>query len=110
MNILIVGGAGYIGGALTDILTKSDHNIIVYDMLLYEESYRKKIPFVYGDIRDYNKLKEENNKCVWEISKLDVLEAIKTDGVSLDLKQESTSDQKLSSNHILIYLLLIHCR
>ena len=57
MNILIVGGAGYIGGALTDILTKSDHNIIVYDMLLYEESYRKKIPFVYGDIRDYNKLK-----------------------------------------------------
>jgi len=57
MNILIVGGAGYIGGALTDILTKSDHNIIVYDMLLYEESYRKKIPFVYGDIRDYDKLK-----------------------------------------------------
>ena len=49
MNILIVGGAGYIGGALTDILTKSDHNIIVYDMLLYEESYRKKIPFIYGD-------------------------------------------------------------
>tara|TARA_Y100000310_G_scaffold284734_2_gene307694 strand:+ start:295 stop:1269 length:975 start_codon:yes stop_codon:yes gene_type:complete len=61
MNILIVGGAGYIGGALTDILTKSDHNIIVYDMLLYEESYRKKIPFVYGDIRDYDKLKGHLN-------------------------------------------------
>ena len=61
MRILIVGGAGYIGGALTDILMKSDHDILVYDMLLYEESYRKPIPFVYGDIRDYDKLKRHLN-------------------------------------------------
>ena len=57
MNILIVGGAGYIGGALTDILIKSDHDIIVYDILLYEENYRKPVPFIYGDIRDYKKLR-----------------------------------------------------
>jgi nucleoside-diphosphate-sugar epimerase len=56
MNILIVGGAGYIGGALTDILIKSEHNIIVYDLLLYEESYMKPLQFVYGDIRDNTKL------------------------------------------------------
>lgn len=36
---------------------KSDHDILVYDLLLYEESYRKPVPFVYGDIRNKAKLK-----------------------------------------------------
>lgn len=35
----------------------SSHDILVYDLLLYEESYRKPAPFVYGDIRDEAKLK-----------------------------------------------------
>jgi len=56
MNILIVGGAGYLGGAVTDLLIHSEHNILVYDVLLYEETYRKQVPFVYGDIRDKDKL------------------------------------------------------
>jgi len=56
MNILIVGGAGYLGGAVTDLLMQSEHNILVYDVLLYEETYRKQVPFVYGDIRDKDKL------------------------------------------------------
>ena len=55
MKVLIVGGAGYIGGALTDILLDSQHEIKVYDSLLYE-SYLKPIPFVYGDIRDKKRL------------------------------------------------------
>ena len=58
MKILIVGGAGYIGGALTDILMDSDYDILVYDFILYEESYRKPVPFVFGDIRDHTKLKK----------------------------------------------------
>ena len=58
MRILIVGGAGYLGGALTDILAGSKHAVRVYDFLLYEETYRKNIPFVYGDIRDKVKLLE----------------------------------------------------
>jgi nucleoside-diphosphate-sugar epimerase len=37
---------------------KSDYEILVYDLLLYEESYRKKVPFVFGDIRDEAKLKK----------------------------------------------------
>ena len=57
MNILVVGGAGYLGGALIDILMASKHDIRVYDLLLYEESYRKPVSFVYGDIRDRAKLK-----------------------------------------------------
>ena len=36
MNVLVVGGAGYVGGAVTDLLMKSDHRARVYDALLYE--------------------------------------------------------------------------
>jgi nucleoside-diphosphate-sugar epimerase len=55
MKILLVGGAGYVGGAITDLLKKK-HNVIVYDNLLYEENYLKPCNFVYGDIRDSKKI------------------------------------------------------
>lgn len=58
MKILVVGGAGYLGGAVTDLLMNSGYEFCVYDVLLYEETYRKQIPFVYGDIRDKDKLDE----------------------------------------------------
>lgn len=52
-NILVVGGAGYIGGAVTDaLLERGDVNFRVYDNLLYEDVYRKNVDFVFGDIRD----------------------------------------------------------
>ena len=56
MKILITGGAGYIGGALTDILSHTKHSIKVYDSLLYEENYRKDVDFIFGDIRNTDKL------------------------------------------------------
>jgi nucleoside-diphosphate-sugar epimerase len=56
MNILIVGGAGYIGGAITDILQETNHKSRVYDSLIYEESYRKPFDFVFGDVRDIETL------------------------------------------------------
>jgi len=59
MNILAVGGAGYIGGAVTDILQTTNHKIRVYDSLVYEESYRKPTRFIYGDIRDYEQLEKQ---------------------------------------------------
>ena len=55
MNILIVGGAGYVGGVIVDKL-KKHHQVTVYDSLIYEESYRKDVNFVYGDVRDQSKL------------------------------------------------------
>ena len=55
MNILIVGGAGYVGGGIVDKLKKR-HQVTVYDSLIYEESYRKDVNFVYGDVRDQSKL------------------------------------------------------
>jgi nucleoside-diphosphate-sugar epimerase len=56
MKILITGGAGYIGGYLTDHLVAQGHDITVYDNLLFEARFLKDIPFINGDIRDYAKL------------------------------------------------------
>lgn len=56
MKVLVVGGAGYVGGAVTDLLRVREHDIRVYDALLYEESYRKPVPFHYGDVRSREKL------------------------------------------------------
>ncbi len=56
MKILVVGGAGYVGGAVTDLLQETKHSFRVYDALLYEESYRKPVDFVCGDVRDHARL------------------------------------------------------
>lgn len=57
MNVLIVGGAGYLGGAVTDRLLGSAHNVRVYDSLLYEGEYRKPVDLIVGDVRDEARLK-----------------------------------------------------
>ena len=55
MKILVVGGAGYVGGGIVDKLVPN-HEVTVYDSLVYETSYRKDVNFIYGDIRDHKKL------------------------------------------------------
>ncbi len=67
MKVLVVGGAGYVGGGIVDKL-KQNHSVTVYDSLIYEESYRKDVRFVYGDIRDHEKLLEllnSNDAVIW---------------------------------------------
>tara|TARA_E500000081_G_scaffold98157_1_gene99235 strand:- start:1442 stop:2374 length:933 start_codon:yes stop_codon:yes gene_type:complete len=67
MNVLVVGGAGYVGGGIVDKL-KQKHNVTVYDSLIYEESYRKDVNFVYGDIREKDKLLnlfENHDAVIW---------------------------------------------
>lgn len=59
MKVLVVGGAGYVGGAVTDLLLQSSHDFRVYDALLYEENYRKDVNFVFGDIRDRDHLRTQ---------------------------------------------------
>jgi len=56
MKILIVGGCGYVGGYLTDRLTHCMHDVTIYDNLTYESRFLKPVDFVYGDIRDFDKL------------------------------------------------------
>ena len=55
MKVLIVGGAGYVGGGIVDLLSK-ENEVTVYDSLIYENYYRKNVDFIFGDIRDYKKI------------------------------------------------------
>jgi len=67
VNVLVVGGAGYVGGDIVD-KHKENHSVTVYDSLINEESYRKYVKFVYGDIRDHEKLLEllnSNDAVIW---------------------------------------------
>lgn len=58
-RILIVGGAGYIGGYMTDLfLNDENYDVTVFDNLLYETRYLKKCKFIYGDMRDTELLSE----------------------------------------------------
>ena len=55
-KVLVVGGAGYIGGGVTDLLLEKNIPFAVYDNLTYENHYLKPVEFIYGDIRDRRKL------------------------------------------------------
>jgi nucleoside-diphosphate-sugar epimerase len=39
MNILVVGGAGYVGGPLCDFLISDSHKVKILDLLLYERNF-----------------------------------------------------------------------
>jgi len=57
-KVLVVGGAGYIGGSVTDILADKKIPFTVYDNLTYENHYLKPVDFIFGDVRDRKKLKQ----------------------------------------------------
>ena len=54
MNILITGGAGYIGSHITEQLISKSNKIIIFDNLEtgHERLINKKSIFVKGDIKD----------------------------------------------------------
>ncbi len=55
-KVLIVGGAGYVGGCMADLFADSGYDVTVYDNLLYELRFLKPVKFINGDIRDTKKL------------------------------------------------------
>lgn len=61
-NILITGGAGYIGTELTSLLLESGYNVTVYDRLMYDGAVlipffkNQNFKFIKGDILDVEKL------------------------------------------------------
>jgi nucleoside-diphosphate-sugar epimerase len=56
-TVLVVGGAGYIGGWLTDRIRDAGHDVRVFDVLLYEDQYLKDVDFVHGNILERNELR-----------------------------------------------------
>jgi len=55
-RILIVGGAGYIGGHLADQLARAGLSVTVLDNLTYEHRYFKPVHFIHADVRDRRRL------------------------------------------------------
>lgn len=60
-KIFIIGGAGYVGTELTDLLLKSGYYCTVYDLMIYGEEflpYHKNLNIIKGDLRDLKKIKK----------------------------------------------------
>ena len=59
-NILVTGGAGYIGSVLVPVLLQNGHKVTVIDNFLYKQPSlasvisNKNFSLVYGDVRDKN--------------------------------------------------------
>tara|TARA_R100001082_G_scaffold63500_1_gene35651 strand:+ start:174 stop:1100 length:927 start_codon:yes stop_codon:yes gene_type:complete len=64
MNILITGGAGYIGSELTQYLLNDGHEVVVYDNLMYDPSSllrytnHENFSFVKADVRNRDLLSQ----------------------------------------------------
>lgn len=60
MNVLVTGGAGYIGSVVTEELVKDNHDVVVYDSLYkgHREAIVEDAKFVQGDLADARKLRE----------------------------------------------------
>lgn len=62
MNVLITGGAGYIGSELTQYFLNAGHSVVVYDNLMYDATSLlrytnyEKFNFVKGDVRNIKQL------------------------------------------------------
>ncbi len=98
MKVLVVGGAGYVGGGIVDKLSQN-HEVTVYDSLVYETSYRKNVNFILGDIREYDKL----NKILNDFDVVIWLAALVGDGAcsinpELTFEINSESIKNLVSN------------
>src|SRR5512138_3543163 len=58
MNILVTGGAGYIGSAAAQALFDAGHSVVVYDSLVtgHREAVPQGVTFVEGDLADSHTL------------------------------------------------------
>src|SRR4030042_2246663 len=69
MNILVTGGAGFIGSHITKLLLDANHKVVILDNLChgYRENIDKRSKFVNGDIKDPQKTKYALKGVDWVI-------------------------------------------
>ena len=60
-NVLVIGGLGYIGSVLYEIMEEAGWNVEILDNHLYKELKPTNL-FIEADIRDKNVLKENIQK------------------------------------------------
>ncbi|MGQ0811842.1 MAG: NAD-dependent epimerase/dehydratase family protein [Nitrospiraceae bacterium] len=76
-NVLIVGGAGYVGTLLTPQLLDAGYNVAVYDIMYYgcELNPRSRLKIIDGDIRDMDRLRD----ALWGVDAVIQLACISND-------------------------------
>ena len=100
-NILITGGAGYIGSHIVELLVKAKANVIIYDNLVtgFKKLINKKAKFIKGDTKNLKKLKKviKKNKIVSIIHL----------AAYLNISESETNKKKYYKNNILGTLNLV---
>lgn len=93
-NILITGGAGYVGSVLVPFLLKKNYKITVLDLMIYGETLpqHSNLKIIKGDIRDQGLL----NKIIKNIDTVIHLACISNDP-SFELNPELGKDINLNS-------------
>ena len=63
-NILVTGGAGYVGSHIIELLTKKKNKVFIYDNLVtgYKKLINKKAIFIKGDIKNFKLLAKTINE------------------------------------------------
>ncbi len=63
-NILVTGGAGYVGSHITELLIKSKFKVFIFDNLStgYKKLINKNAKFIKGDIKNFKDLSKVINK------------------------------------------------
>jgi UDP-glucose 4-epimerase len=94
MNVLVIGGAGYIGSHVVQELLECKHKVMVFDNLSsgLRENLFKEAAFTHGDILDYNRLLDVMQKNSFDA--IIHLAAFKAAGESM------ISPEKYSTNNI----------
>jgi len=90
-NVLVTGGAGYVGSLLTPQLLDAGYNVLVYDIMYFGDHFLPKdhprLKIVQGDIRDTAKLAD----ALWGVDAVISLACVSNDA-SFEL------DKKLSTS------------
>ena len=100
-NILVTGGAGYIGSHIVEKLVKTNKNIFIFDNLStgFKSLINKKASFIKGDIKNVTKVRKiiiENN-----------IDSIIHLAAHLKVSEAEQNKKKYSSNNITGTLKLI---
>ena len=53
-NILVIGGAGYVGTPLCNYLVKNNYNVVCFDSFWFGNKLDSKVKIIKGDIRKGN--------------------------------------------------------